>query len=331
MGVKQWIAKQGAKAGNRISKLSTLSPSQMEHIIDLRDQYFGDMAEHNPGHNSERLTRGLLASSSIEIFSAYLPQLQELYTPVDKTASLRVVKSNGEELIEHFPEFDKEHNIRFVNISKWVTDKRENSLEKLVNVYAVLSNEQCNIALIFHRTKTDTQVFLAVVNTKNAGDNSDAEDYIKRLTDAVRGNFPGSVFSAKASMGSPACLSNMEKKSVAIASNIPTEKSEKFISQTIEKLLDGTIPESIKEEYTLILLATPIRDVETRKLRLSELYTGLAPYSEWQTNFTYTETMAEGSSATLGVNVGASAGIQNGQNQSIQSSIAQQNSKATQV
>ena len=59
MGVKQWIAKQGVKAGNRISKLSTLSPSQMEHIIDLRDQYFGDMAEHNPGHNSERLTRGI--------------------------------------------------------------------------------------------------------------------------------------------------------------------------------------------------------------------------------------------------------------------------------
>ena len=157
MGVKQWIAKQGVKAGNRISKLSTLSPSQMEHIIDLRDQYFGDMAEHNPGHNSERLTRGLLASSSIEIFSAYLPQLQELYTPVDKSTALRIVKSDGEELIEQFPEFDKEHNIRFINISKWVTDKRENSLEKLVNVYAVLSNEQCNIALIFHRTKTETQ------------------------------------------------------------------------------------------------------------------------------------------------------------------------------
>lgn len=331
MGVKQWIAKQGAKAGNRISKLSTLSPSQMEHIIDLRDQYFGDMAEHNPGHNSERLTRGLLASSSIEIFSAYLPQLQELYTPVDKTASLRVIKSNGDELVEHFPEFDREHNIRFINISKWVTDKRENSLEKLVNVYAVLSNEQCNIALIFHRTKIDTQVFLAVVNTKNAGDNSDAEDYIKRLTDAVRGNFPGSVFSAKTSMGSPDFLANIEKKSVAIATNIPTEKSEKFISQTIEKLLDGIVPESVKEEYTLILLATPIQDVETRKLRLSELYTGLAPYSEWQTNFTYTEAMAEGSSATLGVNVGASAGIQNGQNQSIQNSIAEQNSEANQT
>ena len=331
MGVKQWIAKQGAKAGNRISKLSTLSPSQMEHIIDLRDQYFGDMAEHNPGHNSERLTRGLLASSSIEIFSAYLPQLQELYTPVDKTASLRIVKSNGEELFEHFPEFDKEHNIRFINISKWVTDKRENSLEKLVNVYAVLSNEQCNIALIFHRKKTETQVYLAVVNTKNAGDNSDADEYIKRLTDAVRGNFPGSVFSAKPAMGSPNCLANLEKKSVAIASNIPTEKSEKFISQTIEKLLDGIIPESVKEEYTLILLATPIRDVETRKLRLSELYTGLAPYSEWQTNFTYTEAMAHGSSATLGVNVGASAGIQNGQNQSIQNSIAEQKSKAEQI
>ncbi len=327
MGIKQWIAKQGIKAGNRISKLSTLSPSQMEHIIDLRDQYFGEMASHDPGYNSARLTRGLLAASSVEIMNAYLPQLYELYTPIDKKTSLRVVEEKDKNLTEQFPEFDKEHNIRYINISKWVTDKRENSLEKLVNVYAVLSNEQCNIALIFHRTKTNTQVYLAVVNTKNAKDNSDADEYIKRLADAVRGNFPGSVFSAKAMQGTPECLSKTDKKSVAIASNIPTEKSEKFISQTIEKLLDGIIPESIKEEYTLILLATPIRDAETRKLRLSELYTGLAPYSEWQTNFTYTETMAEGSSATIGINVGASAGIQNGQNQQIQNGTAQQESK----
>lgn len=61
-----------------------------------------------------------------------------------------------------------------------------------------------------------------------------------------------------------------------------------------------------------MLLATPIKDVEQRKLKLSEFYSGLKPYAEWQTNFTYTESNAIGSSATVGVNVGASAGIQNG-------------------
>ena len=327
MGIKNWIAKQGVKAGNKIAKLSSLSPDQMEQIIDLRDQYFGDMAVHDPGYNSARLTRGLIAASGVEILNAYLPQLQELYTPVDKNTSLRVVKENGDELVEEFPDFRSENNIRYINITKWVTDKRENSLEKLVNVYAVLSEEECNIALIFHRTKTDTQVILAVVNTKNANDNHDADDYAKRLTDAIRGNFPGTEFTKEPLKGVPDFLKATENCSVASATNIPTEKSEKFISQTIEKLLDGIVPTCKKEEYTLILLATPVKDVETRKIRLAELYSGLAPYSEWQTNFTYTDTMAHGSTATFGVNVGASAGIQNGQNQAIQNGTSEQSSE----
>ena len=105
--------------------------------------------------------------------------------------------------------------------------------------------------------------------------------------------------------------------SVATASNIPTEKSEKFVSQTIEKLLDGIVPGSKKKEYTIVLLATPILDVEERKLRLGEFYSGMVPYAQWQTQFTYTENGSIGSSATVGVNVGASAGIQNGTSSSI--------------
>src|SRR5699024_6625447 len=45
---------------------------------------------------------------------------------------------------------------------------------------------------------------------------------------------------------------------------------------------------------------------------LSELYSKLAPYASWQTNFTYTEHMAEGSSATFEASLGASAGRQTG-------------------
>lgn len=70
-------------------------------------------------------------------------------------------------------------------------------------------------------------------------------------------------------------MNNERPYSVATASNIPTEKSDKFISQTVEKLLDGIIPTDKKKEYTIVLLATPIKDVEQRKLKLSEFYSGL--------------------------------------------------------
>ena len=89
------------------------------------------------------------------------------------------------------------------------------------------------------------------------------------------------------------------------------------ISQTIEKLLDGIVPDTKNKEYTIILLATPINDVENRKLHLAELYSALAPYAGWQTNFVYTESSGTNSMATFGLNAGVSAGIQQGQNSSV--------------
>ena len=217
--------------------------------------------------------------------------------------------------VDYGTDFDTARNIRFFNITKWVVDKCENSLEKLVNVYEVLSNEDCNISLVFHRTCEKTNVYLAVTNTKNANNNVASENFRIRLGDAIKGNFPGSEWAKEIGTGVLPCMKNDVPYSVAIASNVPTEKSEKFISQTIEKLLDGIVPDKRSKEYIIILLATPIRDIEYRKLSLAEMYSGLAPYASWSTTFTYNEQNSTGSSATVGVNIGASAGIQNGQNQ----------------
>ena len=297
MGLMQIVSKAGGKLGDGIAKAAALSPKQLSDVAEKRDNYLLEMPDPTDVVAKEA-TEKLIAANSIEVFNAYLPQISTLYAPLAKD------------------DFDSDYNVRYFNITKWVTDKKENSLEKLVNVYAVLSDETCNIALIFHRTTQLTQVYLAVTNTMNANNNSDADTFQKRLQEAVKGNFPGTEFGADNGKGIPPFLKNETPYSVASASNIPTEKSEKFVSQTIEKLLDGIVPGKSKEEYTLILLASPINDVEQRKLRLSEIYSGLKPYSSWQTNFTVTELNTQGSSATVGVNVGASAGIQNGQNSS---------------
>ena len=302
MGVKNVIKKIGDKAGSRVAKLSELSSYQVEEIQLQREEYL--LEEPDPTDKAAiKRTERMLAASSIEIYNAYLPQIKDLYLPVEKDA-------------EYDCSFDVLHNIRYIDITKWVTDTKENSLEKLVNVYAVLSNEDCNIALVFNRTKLTTNVYLAVVNTKNDDNNVNADIYKHRIIEAIKGNFPGAEF-GEGGIGSIPCMANDRKYSVATASNIPTEKSEKFISQTIEKLLDGIVPDSKKTEYTIVLLATPIKDVEERKLKLGEFYSGLAPYASWQTDFHFMDNKAFGSSATVGVNVGASAGVQNGTNSSI--------------
>ncbi len=303
MGIKSLVKKAGGKAGDAVAKLAVLSPAQLSEMQVKRDNYLTQIPEMDD-EAAEELTMRLLSASSIEIFNEYLRHIQDYYVPIKKDT-------------EYDSAFSPSHNIRFFNITKWVIDKRENSLEKLVNVYQVLSNEECNIALVFHRTCDATTVYLAVVNTDNDDDNVDVENYRKRLAEAIKGNFPGSEWTDKNGVGVLPFLKNSLPYSVASASNIPGEKSEKFISQTIEKLLDGIVPDTKQKEYTVILLATPINDVENRKLHLAELYTALAPYAGWQTNFTYQESEGTNSTATFGVNAGVSAGIQQGQNRSV--------------
>lgn len=303
MGIKNIINKAGAKAADKVAKLSALSPEQLKQVEEQREKYLADQ----PNISDEELTNRLLASCGVEIFNSYLEQIKELYVPIENK-------------VEFGTDFQESYNIRYFNITKWVIDKKENSLEKLVNVYEVLSNEDCNIALVFNRTETNTEVFLAVVNTKNDSDNVNVENYRKRLLEAIKGNFPGSTVQNEKGIGRIPCLANSKPYSVATVSNLPTAKSEKFISQTIEKLIDGVIPSQPSENYTLILLASPIQDIENRKLRLSELFSALAPYEKWQTNYTFTASDATTSMATFGVNVGASAGIQHGKNQSVNQS-----------
>ena len=298
MGVKNIVRRIGEKTGDKVAQLSKLSPAQIVDVQAKREEYLLEMPKADD-EVARALTEKMMAASSIEVFNAFLPQIKELYLPMLEEA-------------EYDEAFDVDFNIRYFNITKWVTDKKENNLEKLVNVYAVLSNEDCNIALIFNRTQKKTNVYMAVVNLKNGNNRVDADIYRDRLRDAIRGNFPGAEFK-KDDVGVVPCLDNDKVYSVATASNIPTEKSEKFVSQTIEKLLDGIIPDNSKKEYTIVLLATPILDVEERKLKLGEFYSGLKPYAEWQQDFHYTDSVAHGSSATVGVNVGASAGVQNGQ------------------
>ncbi len=314
MGIKNFLVKSGIKAADKIAQLSTLSPEQLNELYYRREVYLSQMPSSDNAA-AEEYTRRLLAAESIEIYNEYLRHLKDYYVPLQRT-------------IEYGGEFHTSYNIRYFNITKWVNDKRENSLEKLVNVYEVLSNEECNIALVFHRSVDRTSVYLAVTNTQNAENNVDVDNYRQRLAEAIRGNFPGAEWTDKGCVGPLPCIRKNVAYSVASASNIPAEKSEKFVSQTIEKLLDGIIPDTYTKEYTLILLATPIKDIENRKLRLTELYTGLAPYSSWQTNYTFTESDTMTSNATFGINAGVSAGVQAGNNASVAQSRGETESES---
>ena len=138
MGIKNIVAKAGSKAADKVAKLSVLSPEQLQTVQKHREAYLME-APSMDDEVAEELTSRLLAASSVEIFNEYLNHIHDMYVPIQRN-------------IEYGASFRTGYNIRYFEITKWVTNKKENNLEKLVNIYEVLSNETCNIALIFHRS-----------------------------------------------------------------------------------------------------------------------------------------------------------------------------------
>lgn len=304
--VSDVIKKGAGKVADGVAVLSQLSPNQVEEIDNKRIAYLSEMPKMDDEAANNCVIRNLDAIAT-EVYNAYLPQLSKLYLPIQENNY-----------------FEGENRIRYFEIAKWAKDPDENNLEKLMNVYQVLSEEDCNIALIFNRSIDTCTVSLAVVNNGVDGDPNEVKAYRERLMGALRGNFPGAELITEKSSGFgvnvPECLrteedngSEKDVRSVAIVSNLATEKSEKFISQTIEKVIDGIVPEKPDQEYTIVLLATPVKDLLDRKDRLYELYSMLAPYATWQTNYNYTDMSSIGSSGSAGGGFGVHAGSQSGQ------------------
>lgn len=296
-GAGKIAGKVANKGGNIVAKASGLSSAQLEKIEEKRNAYLMEKPETDP----ESIER-LLGSYAIEAYEAYLPQLSELYRP------MFIGEADDERSLDN--------RIRYFEVTKWVTDPTEDNLDKLTNMYHVLSEENCNIALIFNRRVSSTTVYFAVVNNSEKDTPPIADMFGKRLESSLLGNFPGAEIKKlshdKLNAGIIPVLKDIKNSSVAIVSNIASEKSEKFISQSMEKLIDGIVPSNELEEYTIVLLATPVKEQLERKNALSDLYSRLAPFSAWSTTFTLSETTAVGSSATFGANLGGSAGRQIG-------------------
>lgn len=288
---KDAIDKAASGAADVVASTAALSPKQIKEIDEKRQTYLQEMPS-NMGGEAEKLTSRCLGAIGVEVFQAYLPQLNQVYKPVDMSGD----------------NFDVKNRIASFDITKWVIDAEENNLDKLVNVYEVLSEEECNVALIYNRSKLKCTVTIAIVNNRGSNDPSKLISYSDRITSAIKGNFPGAELTA-INNDTPEVLSDIKNKTVAAISNLPSEKSEKFISQSMEKLLDGIVPEDKSESYTIVLLASPVNSQLEKKNRLYELYSELYPFADWNTNFTYTETTGESSSGVFGLNVGAGAGV----------------------
>lgn len=290
-GIEKKVPELENEINNKISEMSDLSLQHIAQIEEKKKEYF-DETNIMESDDTFNLIQRQLGVVGIEVYQAYLSELSNIYTPIS------TISEN----------FSHDNRIAYFDITRWVLNADENYIDKLINVYHVLSGEDCNIALIFDRTCYSCTVTMAVVNTSKTADPLKTQSDINRLIDAIKGNFPGATLKVQddgtALRGIPPCLKEHNERHIASVTNIAAEKSEKFISQSIEKLLDGVALENDDQSYTFILLASPVKNPAAKKLQISELYTKLAPFASYQTNFTNTESENKGASATGGINIG---------------------------
>lgn len=172
---KQFLANKitnvAHKTADGIASSSALSPKQMLDIEKKRMEYLSAKPDMDDEEAQEFIQRNL-GAVGVDVYQAYLEQLKELYKPVDL----------------HIDSFNSNNRIRWFDIEKWVSDSEEKNLDKLVNVYQVLSEEDCNIALIYDRKMGGCNVSLGVVNTdERQSDPSKSNIYINRLASALSG------------------------------------------------------------------------------------------------------------------------------------------------
>ncbi len=296
-GAKNVAIKGAKKAADGVAKMAVLSPYEVE-AIDARRQEYLEAKSDGDNIAKEAVERSL-QSIAIEVTQTYLPRLDSIYLPVRWESE----------------SFSVENRIRYFDVTKWVVDSSEKSLDKLTNLYQVLSKEDCSVALIYTRRMDGCSVTLAVANLGESDQPYIAHNLCERLRQALQGNFPGVELPPQSKAGTPVPLQNASSTDTLVAvSNLASERSEDFVSQSIEKLLDGVVPKSKEEEYTVVLLAQPSFNLEARRDRIYELYSVLSPYATWQESSSTNESLTKTASASVGLQLGAHWGKQFGTN-----------------
>lgn len=281
------IAKQALiKTSDGLSAAVQLSQDQLQKVEAARKEYLTTAAAHE--QDKLDIVAKCLSAIHTEITQEYLPFIGSLYRPV----------------AWENPYFSPENRIRFFDITKWTVDSKENSLDKLVNIYQVLSKDLCSIALIYTRKISGCTVTMAVENNGETDQPAIANGLNRRFQSAFLGNFPGAELGETHS-GIPLELrENLSGCAVAAVSNLASEKSEDFISQSMEKLLDGIVPTVKEDEYSIVLLASPASNLRERQNRLCRLYTELSPYATWQKNRNSSTSLSETAAGSASVSGG---------------------------
>lgn len=241
-------------------------------------------------------------------------------------------------------------NFMAVEITQLVFNADESRIDCMKNLLSSFANTFDSLGLFIKRTSENVNLYL-IFRKNGKLDATEVFSKIKLLDAAIKGNFNGTetkiINDEKDIKDKFDFLSKV--KNISLLTSVPSDKSEKFISQGIEKLLNAVVPtkNSDDEEYSVLILAESITNdgIQNILKGYEDIATSLVPYltHSFQVGKTSTETDGEMSSAattegisnaitrTHSINFGVNSGssVTNADGRSFSESTTQSITKST--
>jgi hypothetical protein len=194
-------------------------------------------------------------------------------------------------------------NIRAVQVKRWVFNHDEKPGDCFKNVLSAFADGDHTVAMLVFRHVDSTEMYFVVKN-EGEGRNEQSADNVDLLEAVLKGNFPGSEIEkveieAEDENGNeiiPSMFNFQNAESVAVLANTPSEYSEDYVTQGLDKLLDGIVPRTKDEEYAVIFLAESMSQDNIREILsgYEDIATAIYPFAGYQFQVGSSETETQG-------------------------------------
>ncbi len=225
-----------------------------------------------------------------EQYELILNQMGEIAYTVDNTYLLDLQSGSYQILPfgEYRKSFSYQKNIRALQIKKWVFDKEQNIGDCFKNVLSLFAFGNDTIALVVKRKLLSTEMYFIIQNPDSSSGGT-MRSKIELLENSLKGNFPGTKTEVMCDISGVHKTEELFQydeaiRSVAVMVNSPSKYSEEYLTQGIDKLLNGIVPKTESEEYTVIFLAESL-SYETIAEIISgyeDLANAVFPYTTYQ-------------------------------------------------
>ena len=209
------------------------------------------------------------------------------------------------ELPSELKEIEISEYTRLYRFRKLVSDKKENTIDKLVTVLNAAYTSDATVITVIKGEKNHTDYYLGVVSKDIYQEKMDIGTQGETFKGVLSGNFPGlEIESLDDESIRRLCGNIFAYNYISSVSGIASLRNEK--DKSIEKYVQGIehLVDSLQgKQYSIVLIADPVNasELADAKTGYENLYTQLSPFLKTSLSFNESESITITQSQTDGV------------------------------